>query len=420
MSSEPDSSPARATLTPLRVGITLSLLLGLQALTTDLYLPALPLLTQALGATVGTAQLTMSALILAFGFGQLVWGPVADRFGRRPVLLIGLSLYALAALAGAAAPSIGALVAARVLQGAAMAASVVVGRAMVRDLYAPHEGARVMSLGMSGLGLIAISSPLLGGWVTASFGWRAPFVAAALFGLATVTWIWRGVPETIPQRNLQALQPGPLLASWRRILAHPGFRAWAALTASTYAGLFIFLAGSSFVYMRLLGLGPLGYGLALASSSVAYLAGTFACRRWLAAHGTVGAVRRAAPITLAGGLGLAALALAGVHTVWAVLLPQLAYAFGHGVHQSCGQSGAVSFFPREAGMASALAGFVLAAVAFGVGNALGHLLGDSVLPLALGIGAASVATATVAWTLVQRHGLAAPVGPAADAPGTAA
>lgn len=410
VSSPPAAAPGdrAALLSPLLAAITLALLFGLQPATTDLYLPGLPLLTREFATSVSTAQLTMSALILAFGFGQLVWGPVADRVGRRPVLLAGLAVYMLAAAAGMLAQSIELLIAARVLQGAAMAAAVVVGRAMVRDLYPPQEGAHVMSLGMSGLGIIAISSPLLGGWVTATWGWRAPFGVVGLLALACWLWVWRVVPETIRQRNPQALQPVLLWAAWRRILAHPGFRAWAGLTAGTYAGLFMFLAGSSFVYMGVLGLSATAYGLALSTSSVAYLIGTVFCRRWLVRHGSIGAVKRAAPFTLLGGLGMAALALAGVQTVWAVLLPQLAYAFAHGVHQSCGQAGAVSFFPREAGTASALAGFVLAGVAFGVGNLLGQLMDDSALPLALGVAAASIVTALIAWTRVQSHGLAAP------------
>ncbi|MEY2654024.1 MAG: hypothetical protein RLZZ524_1052, partial [Pseudomonadota bacterium] len=357
-----------------------------------------------LGTTVATAQLTMSTLILAFGLAQLVWGPVADRHGRRPVLLLGIALYLLAVLAGMLAPHIGFLIVARAAQGAALAALVVVARAMVRDLYAPAEGTRVMSWAMSGLGLIAIGSPLLGGWVTSSWGWRAPFAVVALFALAIALWIWRVVPETIPQTNPDALRPGPLLASWRRILVNRNFLAWAGLTSATYAGLFLFLAGSPFVYIDVLGLSPAGYGLALCSSSVAYLAGTFMCRRWLVRHGPVGAVQRAAGWTLAGGLTLAGLALAGVQTVWAVLLPQLAYAYAHATHQSCGQAGAVSQFPREAGAASALAGFILAAVAFGVGNLLGLTLDHTTLPLALGIAMASVLTAAVAWTQVRWHG----------------
>jgi DHA1 family bicyclomycin/chloramphenicol resistance-like MFS transporter len=397
------TAPARRP-TALIAAVALALLLGLQPVTTDLYLPALPMIKAELHASMHATQLTMAALLLAFGFGQLVAGPVADRFGRRPVLLSTLSVYLLASLGALLASDIEALVAIRIVQGASMAGVVVVARAMVRDLYEPHEGARIMSLGLSGLGLIAITSPLLGGWLSEHLGWRATFAAVALIALGTLVFVATQLPETVRQRNPRALQPGRLLAAWTGILGHPGFRAWAGLTASTYGGLFMFLAGSSFVYMQVLGLGAAQYGLALCTSSLAYLAGTVVCRRWLVRHGMTGAVRRAAGFTLFGGLAMAALAAAGVQTVWAILVPQLFFAFGHGTHQACGQTGAVAPFPQQAGAAAAMAGFVLSVVAFLVGQWIGLALDGTTRPLAYGIAAASVVTSLIAWTTVQRHG----------------
>ena len=146
------------------------------------------------------------------------------------------------------------------------------------------------------------------------------------------------------------------------------------------------------------------YGLAVASSSVAYLGGTFACRRWLVRHGVRGTIKRGSVFTLAGGLSMAGLALAGVHSAWAIVLPQALFAFGHGIHQPCGQAGAVGPFPHEAGTAAALDGFVQAMVAFGVGAWLGVALDGTVLPMTLTVGFWAVVTTLIAWTLVQRHG----------------
>lgn len=399
MSTQPFQRPRPS---PAIAAVALALLLGLQPLTTDLYLPALPALRHELGASMRDAQLTMSALILAFGLAQLIWGPIADRWGRRPVLLAGLSTYVCASLAALAAHGIDWLIAMRVLQGVALAASVVCARAMVRDLFEPHEGTHVMSKGMSGLGLIAICSPIVGGLVTTLFGWRAAFATIALASGAALLFIWRQLPETLAERNPQALQPARLLASWLRVLRHPGFIAYAGLSTATYGGLFVFLAGSSFVYIGVLGLAPAWYGAVMALCSISYLGGTFVCRRWLLRHGAAGAVQRAAWFTLLGGVSMAALALAGVQTLWAVLLPQLAYTFAHGIHQPCGQAGAVGPFPREAGVASALAGFVMALVAFLIGRWLGSAMDGSTRPMALGIGAFALLTSLIAWTLVRR------------------
>ena len=162
------------------------------------------------------------------------------------------------------------------------------------------------------------------------------------------------------------------------------------------------LSGSSFVYMDMLGLSAAGYGAAMASGSAAYLVGTFVCRRWIARHGMAGTVARGGLFTLAAAALIVGLALAGVHSVWAVLVPQWLFCFGHGLHQPCGQAGAVGPFPRNAGAASALAGCLLSLVAFGIGQWLGTALSDQVLPYALGVGVWGTLTAVVAWTLVRR------------------
>jgi len=382
--------------------VALALLLGLQPISTDVYLPALPLLTRSLHATMSGAQLTMAALILAFGVGQLFWGPVADRTGRRPVLLAGLALYTAASVGAALAPDIGTLVTWRALQGASLAAAVVVARAIVRDLYEPHEGAQVMALALSGLALIAACGPALGGQIAAAFGWRAVLGGVATVGAAALAFVAGWLPETLHHRNPHATRLAPLLATWAQILRQRDFVAWTLLISCTYGGLFTVLAGSSFVYMNMLGLSPGTYGLVMASASLSYLLGTLACRRWILRHGARGAVRRGAGFTLAGGTLMVAFAVAGVHAVWAVLLPQWLYCFGHGIHQPCGQAGAVGPFARSAGAASALAGFVLALTAFAIGSWLGQVLDASVLPFALGVGFWALATSLVGWTLVQR------------------
>jgi DHA1 family bicyclomycin/chloramphenicol resistance-like MFS transporter len=380
----------------------LSLLLGLQPVTTDVYLPALPMLTAALGAPMSAAQLTMSALMLAFGVAQLFWGPAADRFGRRPVLLWGLGLHCAASVGAALAGSIEALIVWRALQGAAMAAAIVCARAIVRDLYEPVEGAQVLALALTGLGLIALLGPLVGGAASALWGWRSALAVVAVVVAFTLAFVALRLPETAPHLNPRATQWRPLLRSWREIAGHRVFRAWALLVACTYGGLFTVLAASSFIYIDVLGMTPTAYGLAMALGSLTYLCATLVCRRWIARHGLAATVRRGGWFTLAGGAAAALLAAAGVQTVWAVLLPQCLFLFGHGMHQPCGQTGAVAPFPRAAGTASALAGFLLALVAFGVGRWLGVALDGSTRPLAFGLAFGSLATCAVAWTLVQR------------------
>jgi len=387
------------------MALSLALLLGTQAMATDLYLPALPMLARDLSAGMPAVQMTMAAFVLAFGLAQLLWGPVADRFGRRPVLRAGVALFALASLGAALARDINAVIAWRAIQGAGVAAAVVCARAMLRDAFEPHRGAHVMSQALTGLGLIAIAAPIAGGAIAAAAGWRSTMALLAAFGAGLLAFIvWR-VPETVRTRNPQATHARALVAQLGRALAHPAFRAWTLLVCGTYGGLMVFLAGASFVLIDHLGLSAWQCGLAMGSNSVAYVAGTFICRRLLARHGLVGAVQRGAAFTALAGVGLAWAATASTPSLWAVLLPQWIYALGHGVHQPCGQAGAVGPFPHAAGVASALTGFLLALTGVAMALWLGHHLSASrPQPYFAALATMAALTALVAWTLVRRLG----------------
>jgi DHA1 family bicyclomycin/chloramphenicol resistance-like MFS transporter len=393
------------------VVLLLALLLGLQAVTTDMYLPALPAIRDSLGASMAQVQLTLTALLLAFGMSQLAWGPLSDRFGRRPVLLWGLATYVLASLGCVAAPDIDWLIAARAVQGVAMGAAVMAARAIVRDLFQPHEGAQVMSQALSGLGLIACTCAPVGGLLSDWVGWRLALLAVTLFGLTTLALLVWGYRETLPQRRHDALHWRSLWRSNLEILRHPVFLTWCSLSSATYLGLFTFLASSSFVFTQQLGYSKTVYGLLMFTMSVAYIAGTF-WSRWMlrrtSMHRTVGL---GAGVTLSSGLLMTALAYAGLdqpwYGAWAVMLPVYLYMFGHGVHQPCGQSSVVAPFPHKAGTASALNGFLMMVGAFFVGSWLGRSMGDvPLLPMAHGMLLWSVVIAVVAWTAVQRHGRA--------------
>src|SRR3990167_5546807 len=392
--------------------LMLSMLLGIQPVTTDLYLPALPALTEGFGASMPAAQLTLSALLLAFGTSQLLWGPLSDRFGRRPILLWGLSAYTLASIAGTLAPSMALLIAWRVVQGAAMGAVVMCARAIVRDLYQPIEGARIMSKGLSGLGVLACVSAPLGGLLSEFFGWRMALMALAVFGACTLALITLRFEETLKLKNPQALRPATLLRTWIHIFSNPTFLAFSALTAASYGGLFTFLASSSFVFIKVLGLSKTQYGLVMFSMSFCYLIGTFVCRRLLLRFGVRKSVAIAACLSLSGGTLMGVLAWAGVQNVWAIMLPYYLFMLGHGIHQPCGQSGAVGPFPKAAGAASAMNGFLMMVAAFAIGGWLGSHMDGTVRPLTHGVWFWSVLIATVAWTLIRKYGEPAHAAPA--------
>ena len=400
----------------------LALLLGVQPVTTDAYLPALPLLTRDLAAPMEAAQMTMAALVIAFGIALLFWGPIADRHGRRPVLLVGLTLYAIASAFCALAPSIDVLLVARIVQGACMASAVVCARAMLRDLYEPTEGARIMAVALSSLGVIALLSPTLGGLAATWFGWRGALGIVAVFGVLLLAFVALRLPETLAQRTTQPMAIKGMIGDWRTIAAHPAFRAWGLLSASTYAGLYVILAATPFVYMRVFDLSATAVGFALAGNSLAYIAGTFICRRLVRNRGLVRAVRFGAVLTLAGGIGTAALALAGigiaalgnggtgitalalggVPPIWALIVPQWFYLAAHGIHQPVAHAAITGPFPQRAGTASALGGLMQSAAAFGTGVWLGSVLSTSIWPLVVGLFVWAACTGFVALWLVPR------------------
>lgn len=395
----------------------LGLLAGLQPLTTDMYLPALPQMQQGLGLSPASAQWTLSMLILAFGVGQLVWGPVSDRFGRQPVLRWGLGLYTLSSVAATFAINLETMLLARIAQGACLSAAVVCGRAMVRDLYVPEEGAKMMARGMTGLGLLALLGPILGGLSATHGGWRLTLGLLVVFGGLIWLFVRTHLPETLPsERRAPGLNWPRQIQQWLEISKHPTFRAHAMLTSCTYGGLYVYLALSPFVFIELLHMGRTAFGASMATLSLSYLVGTLFCRRWLPRHGLLGTVRLAGWCSLAGGVWMAlvsawqASGLGGVHPL--ALLPGLwLYAFAHGIHQPCGQTGVVAAFPTRAGAASALSGFVLSTTAFVVGAMLSWWTSlpawsGTLYPMTLGIALGAALTAWTALRRVQHHGLA--------------
>lgn len=390
------------------VVFALSLLLGIQPVATDLYLPALPAITQGFSAGMPQAQLTLTALLLAFGVSQLLWGPLSDRFGRRPVLLWGLAGFTLASVGSVFAASMEQLLLWRALQGAAMGAPVMCARAIVRDVYAPAEGAKMMSKGLTGLGVIACLSAPLGGLLAQWLGWRVTLAALAVFGAGALAFVVLKFKETLAHPNPRALQPREMCRVWGTIVGHPTYWTYTLLAATSYCGLFTFLATSSFVFIDVLGESKTGYGLLMLSMTSVYIVGTFMCRRLIPRLGIRKTVAVAGALSLTGGTCVGLLGWLGVTGTWAIMAPYYLFILAHGVHQPCGQSGSVAPFPSAAGAASALSGFTMMVAAFLMGTWLGVRTAvdgiATVRPLTDGLWFWGVVIATVAWTLVQRYG----------------
>ena len=391
-------------MSPTRIIFLLSLLLGIQPVATDLYLPALPAIKAEFGAELSQVQLTLSALLLAFGTSQLVWGPLSDRFGRKPILLCGLSAFTLAGLGCVMSNSMLELIVWRALQGAAMGAVVMCARAIVRDLYTPETGAGVMSKALTGLAFLACASAPLGGLLTDLWSWHAALVLVMGFGAITLTFVALQFKETVHRKNPQALRLRVLAHTWWHIVRHPTFVAFSCLSIASYGGLFTFLASSSFVFIGLLDLARWQYSLLLFSMAFTYLLGTLLCRRLLRRFGVPQTVALGGMFSLLGGCLMAFNVWLGWQSVLSLMGPFYLFVLGHGIHQPCGQSGAVGPFPKAAGAASALGGFLMMLIAFLTGLWLGVAKDGSALPMAQSIAFWSVATALSAWLVLRRGG----------------
>ncbi|PUE32549.1 Bcr/CflA family drug resistance efflux transporter [Limnohabitans sp. Jir61] len=391
-------------MSPTLIIVLLSMLLGIQPVATDLYLPALPAIKAEFDAELSQVQLTLSALLLAFGTSQLVWGPLSDRFGRRPILLCGLATFTMAGLGCVLANSMQELIVWRVLQGAAMGAVVMCARAIVRDLYTPETGAGVMSKALTGLGFLACASAPLGGLLTDLWSWHAALSLVMGFGAIALVLVAFTFKETLHRKNSNALQFAVLARNWWHILRHPTFVAFTCVSIGSYGGLFTFLASSSFVFISLLGLARWQYGLLLFSMAFTYLLGTVLCRRLLTRFGVALTVAIGGAFSLTGGCWMALNTWLGWQSVLGLMGPFYLFILAHGIHQPCGQSGAVGPFPKAAGAASALGGFLMMMAAFATGLWLGAVKDGSAMPMVQSIAFWSILTALSAWLLVLRRG----------------
>jgi MFS transporter, DHA1 family, multidrug resistance protein len=384
--------------------VLLGFLIGIQPVTTDLYLPILPELTIQLGGSIAQAQMTLSALLLAFGCSQLLWGLLSDRYGRRPILLFGLLLFAASGLMALWVKSMPMLIWVRVFQGVGMGAVVVCGRAIVRDQFTPLEGAKAMSKAFSILGLIACLCVPLGVLIRTQTSAISVFAALGLYGLVLGWVVWLYFKESLPPQYRSRISLGGTFQTWAKILKSPSFRTYCALSTASYGGLFVFLASSSFVFTRWLDLSIPTYGLIMMSISAVYFFATSFCRYLLRRLGWKTTVAVGALFSLSGSASLLVLAYLGVHSVWAVVLPFAVFMLGHGVHQPCGQSGSVASFPQAAGAAASLNGFFMMVFAFLAGIWLGQNMAvPSIFPLAHGLFFWSLIIGLVAWLGVQKH-----------------
>ena len=334
----------------------LTAIVGVGALSIDMFLPSLPTIAEVFGSDAATAQLTVTLFLAGLAVSQLAWGPLSDRFGRRRVLLAGLTLCALAGIACAFVPGIAGLIAARIVQALGAGSGPVIARAVVRDLYEPAHAARILAAMGTAQALTPILAPVIGGWVHALAGWQAVFLVQGAFGAVFVLTALAVVPETNIYADVSVSEPDRRRLA--TLLGHPRYLAYVLVAALMFGGQFAFITGSSFALIGLLGISPTIYGLCFAAVATGLMAGNFVSVRIGARLGIDTMLRAGTTIGAAAGIVMASLAWAGVASVPSVIVPMFGFAFGLGFVLPNAAAGAIGPFPRMAGLASAVLGFV--------------------------------------------------------------
>jgi DHA1 family bicyclomycin/chloramphenicol resistance-like MFS transporter len=366
----------------------------------NILMPSMPGLPAVFGTDYATVQLTLSLYLIGLAGAQLIYGPLSDRYGRRPVLLAGLGVFLLGSTTGALADSISMVIAGRVLQAVGGCAGMVLGRAIVRDLYERDRAASVIAYVTMAMVVAPMLSPLFGGFLDDWLGWRATFWFVALYGTVVVVFCFWLLGET---HRTRLPFPGAtgMLFSYLRLLRSPLFIGYALGISFASASFFAFLGGAPYVMIEIMGRPPSEYGLYFMMGGAGYMSGNFISGRVSTRFGVERMFTAGAVITFFGALTMLVGALAGVLTPLALFGPMMISAIGNGLSLPNGFAGAVSVDPRITGAASGLAGFLQMGLGASASFLVGYVLTDSQLPLAL-VMTASSALAVVAAVMIRR------------------
>jgi MFS transporter, DHA1 family, multidrug resistance protein len=379
------ASAKRMKLRPDTIGMTavLAMLTALGPLSTDLYLPSLPTITRSLSTDSASVQLTLSAYLFGFAIGQIFYGPISDKYGRKPAVLAGLLIYCAASALCAIATSIDTLIIARILQALGAAGPIVLGRAMVRDLYeGPRAGRELARMSMI-MGLVPAIAPIIGGVIDPVFGWRSNFWVVLLCGSVLAAIVGLMLPETLRERRLEPISAMNILKGFGFLLNHKAYQVYIVLGGLTYAGLFCFISGSSFVLQSRYGLTPLTFGLSFAFSVIGFISGTIAAQKLVSRRGLDGTIAVGVICLALGGSAMLILGWVNIGSSLEVTLPMALYAAGVGLVLPQVNASAMMPFPDRAGAASSLQGLVQMSIAAVVGTTLGAVLHHSTLFLPL-------------------------------------
>jgi MFS transporter, DHA1 family, multidrug resistance protein len=397
----PERSAKRQARTPWRLLALLVAMSGMSSLSLNILVPAIPSLVAKFATEPANVQLTVSLYLMGLAFAQLVFGPLSDRFGRRPVVLAGLALASTAAIFAA---NIASLITARVAQSLGASTGQTIGRAIIRDLYDREHAASMIGLVTSVVVLMPMAAPLIGGILDTLFGWESIFVFVAALSLTVFLWAAIALPETRKVATA-ATERGHFRADLAALAASPRFFGYALCAGLGSAPFFSFLGGAPHVVVTMLGHTSAEYGLWFFLPSFGFMAGNFAVSRLTARFGINALIWWGIVFTIVGCLinALVYAALPGWEMA-TLFLPQIVIGFGNGLLLPTSVAGAVSIRPQVAGTASGMTGCIQMAIGAAAAQLGGLIVAHAAgaMPLILLMLLFGVATAAAFLVLVRR------------------
>ena len=355
--------------------------MALPALGTDLFVPSLPALARSFDASVSAGQSALTTYFIGLAAGMLVWGPLSDRFGRKPVLLAGLATMLGASVAAALMDSIAGVAAARLAQGFAMASGAVVVRSIVRDLHVHEQAAHLLASITIVFSLVPLTAPIIGAQLAGHWGWQAVFwgIAVAAGALLVATSGWLNETAPLPRRSVRPLA---LAASFALIARDRRFLAPMLLALCTQVGLLAWVSNSAFTLVRGLGISTVAYGWMFALVMLGQIGGAWWARRQVLRLGMARLMRAGTLLSVSAGLIAALLAWAGAAHWLAVVLPFTLFLFGTALIIPNATALALSPFPGMAGTVSSLLGAMTFTGGALMSTALGATFDGTARPMA--------------------------------------
>ncbi len=395
-----DSRPA-----PLGLIILLMAMSAIGPVSLNILVPATPGLVVLFNTNVETVQLTLSLYLFGLALSQLVMGPLSDRFGRKPVLLAGLFITAAASLAAIFSTSIGMLILFRTLQALGASSGLVIGRAIIRDLYARDRAAAMIGLVTTVMVIAPMAAPLIGGILDTHLGWEYTFVLTGAMAAIVMAWVFGSLPETRPD-HITGGGVRYMLHESRELLSDRKFIGYALVCAIGTATFFTFLGGGPHVVIGIMARTSAEYGLWFIATSGGFMLGNFITSRTSQRYGIDRMI----------GIGLALLLIGSVLTIatvaafpdggpWTIFVPQLAISIGNGIFLPNCVAGAVSVRPQAAGTASGITGFLQMATGAVAAQAMSFIIATatSAMPLAVAMCVLSAAASLSFYVFLGRR-----------------